>query len=54
LYLSDGRLFIRRDSGEIREADASERGQAISLLALEECGTLDPIRGLELLPPAES
>ena len=42
------------DSGEIREADASERGQAISMLALEGCGTLDPIRGLELLPPAES
>jgi hypothetical protein len=54
LYLSDGRLFIRRDSGEIRKADASERGQAISMLALEECGTVDPTRGLELLPPAES
>ena len=54
LYLSDGRLFIRRDSGDIREADASERGYAISMLALEEGGTLDPIRGLELLPPAES
>ena len=55
LFLSDGRLFIRDASGETLEAEASARGHAASLmLALEEIATLDPARGLELLPPAQS
>ena len=54
LYLADGRLFIRRDHGEIDEADTSERDYAASLLAVEVMGRLDPIRGFELLPPSES
>jgi hypothetical protein len=52
LYLVDGRLFVRRDSGVIDEADESERSYAALLLALDERGTLDPARGLELLPPS--
>ena len=54
LFLPGGRLFVRRDNGEISEADASERDLAILTLTYAECGTLDPVRGLELLPPAES
>jgi hypothetical protein len=45
LYLANGRLFVRRDSGDIDEADASERFAACLLLALHEGGTLDPARG---------
>ena len=55
LFLSDGRLFIRHASGEIVEAEASARGHAASLMiVLEEIATLDPTRGLELLPPTQS
>jgi hypothetical protein len=55
LFLSDGRLFIRDASGEILEAEASARGHAASLLlVLEEIATVDPTRGLELLPPVQS
>jgi hypothetical protein len=50
--LSDGRLFLRRANGEIAEADASDRRHAVFLLALEETVMADPMRGLELLPPA--
>ena len=53
LYLADGRLFIRRD-GDIREADASERGRALSVLGADGGGPLDPSRGLEVRPPADS
>jgi hypothetical protein len=55
LFLSDGRLFVRRSTGEIREADASERRYAVHLLALEEeSARVDPMRGLEVMPPAPS
>ena len=54
LFLSDGRLFVRRATGEIVEADASDRRHAVFLLGLEETATLDPLRGVELLPPALS
>jgi len=55
LFLSDGRLFIRHTSGEILEAEASARRHAASLmLALTEITTLDPARGLELVPPIQS
>jgi hypothetical protein len=55
LFLSDGRLFIRHTSGEIVEAEASARAHAASLMiVLEEIATLDPTRGLELLPPTQS
>jgi hypothetical protein len=54
LYLADGRLFVRRDDGSILEADAYERRFARDLLAMQASGMLDPVRGLELLPPAES
>ena len=53
LYLADGRLFIRRDD-DIHEADASERGRAMSVLGGEGGGALDPFRGLEVFPPADS
>jgi hypothetical protein len=54
LFLSDGRLFIRRANGEIEEADAADRKHAAFLLALEETATVDPMRGLALLPPGQS
>ena len=55
LFLSDGRLFIRDATGEIVEAEASARGHAASLmLVLDEIATVDPTRGLELVPPADS
>jgi len=56
LFLSDGRLFIRHASGQILEAEASARGPAaLLMLALDEIATgVDPARGLELLPPAQS
>jgi hypothetical protein len=55
LFLSDGRLFIRHATGEILEAEASARGHAATLmLVLEEIATVDPTRGLELLPPTQS
>jgi hypothetical protein len=54
LYLADGRLFVRRDSGVINEADESERGYAALLLVLDDSGILDPARGLELLPPSDN
>ena len=55
LFLSDGRLFLRHASGEILEAEASARQYAASLLlALEETATVDPMRGLELMPPGQS
>ena len=54
LYLADGRLFVRRDDGSIVEADAFERRFAAEVLAVQESGMFDPVRGLELLPPAES
>jgi len=54
LYLADGRLFVRRDDGSIVEADASERRFAADLLAMPAVGVWDPMRGLELFPPAES
>jgi len=55
LFPSDGRLFIRRASGEILEAEASARWHAASLmLALGEIATVDPARGLDLIPPAPS
>ena len=53
LYLTDGRLFVRRDDGSIFEADRYERDFAQFLLTLHEGGTVDPLRGLELLPPAD-
>ena len=54
LYLANGRILVRRDSGEIDEADASERFAACLLLALDEGGTLGPARGLELSPPKDN
>jgi hypothetical protein len=54
LYLRDGRLFVRRDDGSIVEADADERRFAADLLTVHVAGALDPLRGLELLPPAPS
>ena len=54
LFLSDGRLLIRRVNGEIEEADATDRKHATFLLAVEETATVDPMRGLELLPPGQS
>jgi hypothetical protein len=54
LYLADGRLFVRRDDGSIVEADGFERRFAADLLAVQATGAWDPVRGLELLPPAES
>ena len=54
LYLADGRLFVRRDDGSIVEADAYERRFATDLLAVQQTGVLDPVHGLELLPPAAS
>ena len=54
LYLADGRLFVRRDGGEIHEADPSERGRAVFMLGVDEGAALDPARGLEVVPPAES
>jgi hypothetical protein len=53
LYLADGRLFVRRDSGVINEADQSQRGYAL-LLVVHDSGTLDPARGLELFPPSDN
>jgi hypothetical protein len=54
LYLTDGRLFVRRDDGSIQEADVYERQFAADLLTAHEQGTFDPARGLELVPPSES
>jgi hypothetical protein len=55
LFLSDGRLFIRHATGEIVQAEASARWHAASLmLALEEIASVNPARGLELIPPAQS
>jgi hypothetical protein len=54
LFLSDGRLFISRDGGAAVEADAFERSYVTFLLTLQGRGVLDPTRGPELLPPAES
>jgi hypothetical protein len=54
LYLSDGRLFVRRDDGSIVEADAYERRFAAQLLTVHETGLMDPARGLALPPPAQS
>jgi hypothetical protein len=53
-FLTDGRLFIRRDDGAVIEADAFERSDVTFLLSLQERGALNPTLGLELLPPAES
>jgi hypothetical protein len=54
LYLADGRLFFRRDDGAITEADAFERSYATYLLSREVGGTVDPLLGFEVPPPAES
>jgi hypothetical protein len=54
LFLSDGRVFIRRRNGEIEEADAWDRKHATFLLGLEETAMVDPLHGLELLPPGQS
>jgi hypothetical protein len=54
LYLSDGRLFVRRDDGSIVEADGFERRFAADLLAAQGTGPLDPVRGFQLLAPAEN
>src|SRR5947207_10277039 len=55
LFLSDGRLFIRHATGEILQAEASARRHAASLMVvLEEIATVDPTRGLQLVPPAQS
>jgi hypothetical protein len=53
LYLTDGRLFVRRDDGSILEADSYERDFARYLLTMHEGGMVDPRRGLQLLPPAD-
>ena len=55
LFLSDGRLFIRHASGEIVEAEPSDRGHAASLmLVLDEIATVDPALGLEVVPPVQN
>ena len=55
LFLSDGRLFIRHASGEILEAEPLARAHAASLmLVLEEIATVDPTRGLQVLPPVQN
>ena len=53
LYLTNGRLFVRRDDGSILEADRYERDFAMYLLTVHEGAMVDPLRGLELLPPAD-
>ena len=53
-YLADGRLFVRRDDGDITDADAFERRYATHLLWQEVGGTRDLLLGLEVPPPAES
>jgi hypothetical protein len=54
LYLASGRLFVRREDGLLNEADEWERSYAALLLALDDSGTLDLARGLELLPPNDN
>ena len=54
LYLTDGRLFVRRDDGTIVEADSYERSFASYLLTVHEHGMVDPRRGLALVPPTAS
>jgi hypothetical protein len=53
LYLADGRVYVQH-GGDIHEADASERGRALSVLRGESGVALDPFLGLEVLPPADS
>ena len=54
LYLTDGRLFVRRDDGSVLEADAFERRFAADLLTAHQHGMLDPVLGLEVLPPGDN
>jgi len=54
LYLADGRIFVRRVCGEIREANTSERADAERLLLFEEFVKLDPRRRFELAPFADN
>jgi hypothetical protein len=52
LFLTDGRLLVRRDDGSILDADAFERDFAADMLAGS--GVFSALRGRELLPPAEN
>ena len=54
LFLVDGRVFVRRDSGEISEATPSERRSATVALADAGSVTSTPALGLEIVPPGES
>jgi hypothetical protein len=56
LFLVDGRVFVRRDNGEITEATPSERRSATRALAYAGSVTPAPTLGLglEIAPPGES
>lgn len=54
LFLVDGRVFVRRDTGEITEATPSERRSATRSLAHAGAVTPTPTFGLDIVPPAES
>jgi hypothetical protein len=54
LYLADGRLFVRSHEGQFREVDEFERSYVALLLEVDQVGTLDPIRGLEITPPSDN
>jgi len=54
LFLSDGRVFIRRADGEISEASVSERRAAAFVLAFAGAPARDPDLGFELVQPGDS
>ena len=54
LFLTDGRVFVRRDDGEITEATPSQRRSAAFALAYAAASALDPDLGFELVQPSDS
>ena len=54
LFLTNGRLFIRDEDGEIFEADDWERSRAAFLLAAQLDGLLDPILGIDASQSTDS
>jgi hypothetical protein len=54
LFLVDGRVFVRRDGGEITEATPSERRSATRALAYAGSVAPTPTLGVEIVPPRDS
>ena len=54
LFLTDGRVFVRRDDGEITEASPSQRRAAAFALAYAGATARDPDLGFELVQPGDS